>query len=78
MKSERTHANLRKLLNESLINPKAPTGITRIIMETGGIVYYMQRACELIQECNMAYDDKKAKLAITLMGLARLFKNYTE
>lgn len=71
---------LKKLLNESLFNPKTATGPLKIILESGNKKYYESRALEYILEArNIVLDSDlaesqyhdKIKNAISLLLIAR-------
>jgi len=80
-----TFREFQKLLNESLINPKSPDGIIRIIMENDNPDYYIQRSVEYLREAQLVlkncYANDKINMnnyhdiirkVISLLVLARL------
>ena len=75
-----TFKQLKKLLNESLFNPKTATSPLKIILESGNKKYYESRALEYIMEArNIILDSDltknqyhdKLKNAISLLLIAR-------
>ena len=68
---------LRKVLNQSLINPQKP-GPFRVVIDVGNPQYWRTKALELIAEANNAYTssdeaDQYIQEAITLLALSRTF-----
>lgn len=76
--------DLKKTFNDSVIDPRSPLGIVKIIMEHDNPYYFETRAKELITEAQncigpgtpdqhqLANYHDRMKIAITLLGLARL------
>lgn len=79
-----TYTNLKKILLESLFDPRKPIGTIKIIMEVNDPNYYEMRAIEMIGEAKSIlhtpfgsindYNERITK-AISLLGLAKLIRH---
>jgi len=67
--------DLRKILNQSLINPKKVPGIIKIILEQNDPAYFETRAIELIHEARLGNYQEKMTNAITLLAVARYHRD---
>lgn len=76
MKTGRTYTNLKRILNESTVNAQQPEGVLSIILEMNDPQYFENRAIELVKESTIGNKTEKLTLAITLLGLARLYREY--
>ncbi len=63
-----TYNQLRKILNESLINPNKP-GPMKVLVEINNPDYWVTRTVELLSDPT----DENLKKAITLLALTRAY-----
>ena len=68
--------DLRRILSQSLINPKTVGGAVKIILDQKDPAYYEVRAMEFISEARQNPDVYHEKMtnAITLLAIARYCK----